>query len=134
MTVFGREPYMTVNTIFAVVLAAALAYFGIFSCTDAYPVSAVTSHPLTSTGMQRALSEWVRLRPASAMEFNKYSLGVFVFIVSQLLMRVGATLFLVISPGRKRTLIITDAVISVLLFLWAFAPMTFVQFRNFWMN
>ncbi len=129
MRIAWREPYIVINLFFAGVLAAMFAYFGFFSCTDAYPLNAIADGTLASTGMQRALSEWVRLRPASAMEFNKYSLGVFVFIVSQLLMRIGTTLLLLISPNRKRTLAIVDAITSVLLFLWAFLPMTLVQIR-----
>ncbi len=125
-----REPYITINIIFAVVLVSILTYFGIFSCTDAYPVGAFTSRPLSSTGLQRALSEWVRFRPQSAMQFNPYSLGIFVFFVVQLIARILFSIIYLIKPDARRGLILTDAIVSILLFLCAFLPMNIAMLFN----
>lgn len=123
-----REPYIITNIIFAVVLVSILAYFGIFSCSDEYPVGAITNRTLPSTGLQRALSEWMRLRPQSAMQFNPYSLGVFVFFVSQLLMRILFSIIYLLNIRMRHGLILADAVVSALLFLCAFVPMNIQMF------
>ncbi|MBR5958374.1 MAG: hypothetical protein IKZ99_08430 [Salinivirgaceae bacterium] len=118
-----REPYIICNLIFAVVLAVLLAYFGIFSSAADYPVHAVVSGTLTSTGLQRALSALVHGQADVALQLNPHSVRVFVFIVSQLLFRLIFSLIYIFAANRRRRLIIADAIISTLLFLWAFAPM-----------
>ena len=118
-----REPYIICNLIFAVVLAALLAYFGIFSSAADYPVHAVVPGTLTSTGLQRALSALVHGQADVALQFNPHSVRVFTFIVSQFLFRLIFSLIYAFAANRRRRLIIADAIISTLLFLWAFAPM-----------
>lgn len=125
-----REPYITINIIFAVVLVSILTYFGIFSCTDAFPISAVTSQQLSSTGLQRALSEWMRFRPQSAMQFNPYSLGIFIFFVTQLAMRILFSIIYLFRINARRKLILADAIVSSLMFLCAFAPMNIEMLFN----
>lgn len=120
--------YIISNIIYAGVLVAVVAYFGFFSSHEAYPISAVTSLPLTSTGLQRALSEWVRFNSAEAMQYNKYSLAIFLFIVIQLVMRIVTTIVIYTKPKYQKTTLIFDVTISVLLFLWAFVPLTYNQF------
>ena len=127
-----REPYIICNLIFAVVLAALLAYFGIFSYAADYPVHAVVSGTLTSTGLQRALSALVHGQADVALQLNPHSVRVFVFIVSQLLFRLIFSLIYIFAANRRRRLIIADAIISTLLFLWAFAPMAAGQILVNW--
>ena len=127
-----REPYIICNLIFAVVLAALLAYFGIFSSAADYPVHAVVSGTLTSTGLQRALSALVHGQADVALQLNPHSVRVFVFIVSQLLFRLIFSLIYIFAANRRRRLIIADAIISTLLFLWAFAPMAAGQILVNW--
>ena len=122
-----REPYIICNLIFAGVLVAVLAYFGIFSSDEAYPVHALMPGHLTSTGLQRALSELMRGNLTEALQFNSYSVGIFAFFVLQLIMRLAFSAFFVFCAGKRRQLILTDAIISTLLFLCAFAPMAIRQ-------
>ena len=122
-----REPYIICNLIFAGVLAAMLAYFGIFSSDGAYPVHALASGPLASTGLQRALSELVRGHADVALQFNPYSVGIFAFIVLQLVMRIAFSAVFIFCADKRHLLILTDAIISTLLFLCAFAPMAIRQ-------
>ena len=127
-----REPYIICNLIFAGVLAAMLAYFGIFSSTGDYPVHAVVPGTLTSTGLQRALSALVRGQVDVALQLNPYSVRVFVFIVSQFLFRLIFSLIYIFAVNHRRRLIIADAIISTLLFLWVFAPMAIEQILVNW--
>lgn len=130
MKPFWREPYIVCNLIFAVVLAALLAYFGIFSFDSDYPVHAVVPGTLTSTGLQRALSALVRGQADVALQLNPHSVCVFVFIVSQLLLRLIFSIIYLLVVNHRRRMIIADAIISTLLFLWAFAPMAAGQILN----
>lgn len=122
-----REPYIICNLIFAVVLAAVLAYFGIFSSDADYPVHALVPGTLTSTGLQRALSELMRGNLDAALQFNRYSVGIFTFFVVQLVMRLSLGAIYIFCADKRRPLILTDAIISTLLFLCAFAPMAIRQ-------
>ncbi len=122
-----REPYIICNLIFAVVLAAVLAYFGIFSSATDYPIHAIASGTLTSTGLQRALSELMRGNLDAALQFNRYSVGIFAFFVTQLIMRLAFSAIYIFRADKRRPLILTDAIISTFLFLCAFAPMAIRQ-------
>ena len=122
-----REPYIICNLIFAGVLAAVLAYFGIFSSAGDYPVHALAPGTLTSTGLQRALSELMRGNLSEALQFNCYSVGIFAFFVVQLIMRLAFSAVFIFCADKRRRLILTDAIISTLLFLCAFAPMAIRQ-------
>lgn len=122
-----REPYIICNLIFAVVLTAVLTYFGIFSSDGDYPVHALAPGTLTSTGLQRALSELMRGNLDAALQFNRYSVGIFAFFVVQLIMRLAFSAIYIFCADKRRSLILTDAIISTLLFLYAFAPMAMGQ-------
>lgn len=122
-----REPYIICNLIFAVVLTAVLAYFGIFSSDGDYPVHALAPGTLTSTGLQRALSELMRGNLDAALQFNHYSVGIFAFFVVQLIMRLAFSAIYIFRADKRRPLILTDAIISTLLFLCAFAPVAMGQ-------
>ena len=122
-----REPYIICNLIFAVVLAAVLAYFGIFSSATDYPIHAIASGTLTSTGLQRALSELMCGNLTEALQFNRYSVGIFAFFVVQLGMRLSLSAIYIFCADKRRRLILADAIISTLLFLCAFAPMAIRQ-------
>ena len=117
------EPYIICNLIFAVVLTAVLAYFGIFSSDADYPVHALAPGTLASTGLQRALSELMRGNLDAALQFNRYSVGIFAFFVVQLVMRLAFSAIYIFCADKRRQLILTDAIISTLLFLCAFVPM-----------
>ena len=127
-----REPYIICNLIFAGVLAALFAYFGIFSSAADYPVHAVVPGTLTSTGLQRALSALVRGQADVALQLNPYSVRIFVFLVLQFAFRLIFSLIYMLATNHRRWLIIADAVISTLLFLWAFAPMAVGQILASW--
>ncbi len=122
-----REPYIICNLIFAVVLSALLAYFGIFSSAADYPVHALAPGQLTSTGLQRALSALMRGQADVAQQLNPYSVHIFAFIVLQLVFRLIFSAIYIFVTNHRRRPILADAVISTLLFLWAFAPMAMGQ-------
>lgn len=121
-----REPYIIINLIFALLLVAIFCYFGTFSSTDAYPISAITRQTVTSTGLQRALSELMRGNLNTALQLNIYSLGIFIFFITELLIRLIFSI-IYIKTDKKKKIIIADAIISIILFLSAFMPMAIKQ-------
>ncbi len=121
-----REPYIIINLTFASLLAAIFCYFGIFSSADAYPISAITHQTVTSTGLQRALSELMRGNLNTALQLNIYSPGIFMFFIAELLTRLIFSI-IYIKTDKKKKIITADAIISIMLFLSAFMPMAIKQ-------
>ncbi len=122
-----REPYLQINIIFIGVILLILAYSGIFSSEkDNYPIICIheklTGERCISCGLSHSFSLIVRGKISEAYQWNIYGMRVFLFFVSQLIMRVVFSIFFINYQNTRKQLIIIDSVGSGLLFLLAFWP------------
>lgn len=121
------EPYHIINIIFAGVIVMIFAYSGIFSpVKNNYPVVCIhellTGVPCFSCGLSHSFSLIVRGRISQAYEWNPYGMRVFLFFISQLLLRLTFLRQSIKHPESRKYLIIYDSVSSGLLFLISFWP------------
>jgi predicted neutral ceramidase superfamily lipid hydrolase len=108
-----------------------LVYSGIFSASGlTHPIKSATTEPTISTGMSRAFSEIVRGHFSQALQYNPYSITIFIFFFSQLVMRLICTILLLSSYISEKLLIIADILLSVLLFLLTFYEFISDQFEH----
>jgi hypothetical protein len=123
----SNEPYLIINFLFAGVIVLILAYSGIFSPEkNNYPVACIheklTGQQCVSCGLSHSFSLIVRGKIAEAYQWNQNGLRVFLFFVSQLILRVVFSVFYLKNPETRKQLIITDCIGSGLIFLIAFWP------------
>jgi hypothetical protein len=124
---FRNEPYLILNIFFAGVVILIIAYSGIFSPDqNNYPVMCIhqriTGEPCFSCGLSHSFSLIVRGRIDEAYEYNIYGMRVFIFFISQLILRIGFSLYYLHYANTRRQLIIVDSVGSSIIFLIAFWP------------
>jgi len=62
----------------------------------------------------------------TALQLNIYSLGIFIFFITELLIRLIFSI-IYIKTDKKKKIITADAIISIILFLSAFMPMAIKQ-------
>jgi hypothetical protein len=122
-----NEPYLFINLFFAGVLLVVFTYSLIFSPDkDNYPVvcihEKITGQPCISCGLSHSMSLILRGKITEASEWNIYGLRVFIFFVSQLLLRIFLSLYYVKFPSSRKWLIIMDSAGSGLMFLLTFWP------------
>jgi hypothetical protein len=122
-----NEPYLIINTFFAGVILLIIAYSGIFSPEkNNYPVVCIheklTGQPCLSCGLSHSFSLIVRGRIAEAFNWNIYGLRVFIFFISQLILRIAFSGFYIKHPDTRKQLILTDCIGSGLLLLITFWP------------
>ena len=121
------DPYLIINIIFAGVLLLIMAYSGFFSPDkNNYPViclhEKLTGEPCFSCGLSHSFSLILRGRIDEAYQWNIYGMRVFIFFISQFILRVAfSILYLRFSDTRKQ-LILVDCIGSGLIFLIAFWP------------
>lgn len=126
----GQVAYFKINGIIAGVIVLMLLYSGIFSAGGwSHPIPSMHNVPVVSTGLSRAFSEIVRGNWQQALSFNVYSLRIFTFFAAQLFLRLLFSILLFRKMFSKNTLLFSDILISVLLFLWAFAAFVLAQFK-----
>lgn len=91
-----------------------------------YPVPCVheklTGEPCPSCGLSHAFSLIVRGRINEALEWNSYSIRVFIFFAVQLFMRIGLALVTVKGNTDIRRIAVTDAAVSCVMTIAAFYP------------
>ena len=121
------EPYLIVNFVFAGVILLVLAYSGFFSAgKNDYPVACLheklTGESCVSCGLSHSFSLIVRGRLDEAYQWNIYAMGVFLFFVSQLFLRLIFSVFYLRNTDTRKQLIIMDCIGSGLIFLIAFLP------------
>jgi hypothetical protein len=121
------EPYLMINMFFAGVILLILAYSGIFSPSkDNYPViclhEKLTGEPCFSCGLSHSFSLIVRGRIDEAYQWNPYGMRVFIFFVSQLILRVAFSIFYLRYTNTRKQLIIADCIGSGVIFLISFWP------------
>jgi hypothetical protein len=122
-----RETYLTINIFLAGVILLILAYSGIFSpVKNDYPVACVhqllTGQPCASCGLSHSLSLIIRGKPAEAAQWNIYGMRIFIFFISQLVLRVFFSFIYMKNIQTRRQLVILDAAGSGIMFLLAFMP------------
>jgi hypothetical protein len=121
------DPYIKINFLFAGVIMLVIAYSGIFSPDkNNYPVvclhERLTGQPCFSCGLSHSFSLIVRGRIEEAYNWNISGMRVFIFFISQFLMRIVFTIFYLKNETQRKWLIRYDVAGSVLLFAIAFYP------------
>ena len=124
---FRNDPYLFINIFFAGVILLILAYSGIFSPDkNNYPVICIheklTGEPCFSCGLSHSFSLIVRGRLSEAYQWNIYGMRVFIFFVSQLILRLAFSRSYVRYPETRKQLIIMDCIGSGMIFLISFWP------------
>jgi hypothetical protein len=122
-----NESYIVINIFLAGVILLIIAYSGIFSPDkDNFPVvclhEKITGQPCFSCGLSHSFSLIVRGRINEAYQWNIYGMRVFLFFVSQLLMRIAFSLFYLRYTGTRNQLILFDCIGSGVIFLVSFWP------------
>jgi hypothetical protein len=122
-----NEPYLVINVFFAALILLIFLYSIIFSPgKNNYPViclhEKLTGEPCLSCGLSHSFSLIVRGRINEAYQWNVYGMRVFIFFVSQLVLRVVFSIYYLRYPSAGKQLIITDSFGSGLIFLIAFWP------------
>lgn len=122
--------YLKINLIIAGVIILMIIYSGIFSAHGIHhPIKSMYNFPVVSSGLSRSLSEMVRGNLEQARLFNPYGPRIFLFFIIQLLLRISCSILLFRNRFSKNTLLISDILTSVLLFLWAFIPFVAEQIK-----
>jgi hypothetical protein len=134
---FLTEQYLLSNMVFAGVILFIIGYSFVFSPeSNNYPVVCIheklTGLPCASCGLSHSFSLIVRGRLAEANDWNIYGLRIFIFFVSQLLMRTFFSIYYLIDASNRRTLIIFDIIGSIILFLISFYPFIRQFFMGFY--
>jgi hypothetical protein len=123
----GNEPYLLINTIFAGVIILIIVYSGFFSPDkNNYPVicihEKITGEQCISCGLSHSFSLIVRGRITEAYQWNIYGMRVFLFFISQLILRASFSVFYLTYSDTRKHLILIDCIGSGLLFLIVFWP------------
>lgn len=124
---FRKEPYLIINIIFAGVILLIFAYSGIFSPEiNNYPVTCIhenlTGGQCVSCGLSHSFSSIIRGRIEEAFQWNIYGMRIFLFFASQLVLRIGFSIFYLKYPDTRKQLIIVDCIGSGIMFLVSFWP------------
>jgi hypothetical protein len=129
------EPYHIINIILAGVIVMVLTYSGIFSPEkNNYPVVCIheklTGEPCFSCGLSHSFSLILRGRIKEAYEWNQYGLRVFLFFLSQLILRLDFLRLSLIRPENRKQLIVYDSIASGVMFLISCWPFLDSILRN----
>jgi len=122
-----NEPYLIINLFLSCVIFLIIVYSGIFSPEkDNYPVvclhEKLTGEPCVSCGLSHSFSLIVRGRINEAYQWNLYGMRVFLFFISQLIVRVVFSLLYLKNPYTRKQLIVLDCIGSGIIFLLSFWP------------
>ncbi len=103
-----------------------MLYSGIFTYKAAkHPIPSyyqrVTGQETISTGLSRCFSAIVRLDFDQAQAFNVHGIRVFVFFLTQLIIRT-ALIILILNRKKIASFYVADVVFTVFLFLYCFYP------------
>jgi hypothetical protein len=123
----ARRAYFTLNAIFTGVILLIMGYSFLFSPEeDSYPVvcihEKITGEPCPSCGMSHAFSLIVRGRIDEALQWNSYSLRIFLFFVVQLVMRIVLGTRSLITDRWLRQITWIDTMTSSAMALCVFYP------------
>ena len=120
-------PYLKINLVFAGVILLLFIYSGIFSpYKNNYPVvcinEKITGEKCFSCGLSHSFSLIIRGRLEEAYRWNIYGIRVFLFFLSQLLMRVIFSVYYLRDIDNREWLIKFDIAGSALIFTIVFYP------------
>ena len=123
----SARPYFILNLILAGVILLIMGYSLFYSPDEnRYPVPCVheklTGEPCPSCGLSHAFSLIVRGRINEALDWNSYSMRVFIFFGVQLLMRITLALATLKGNIDVRRIAVTDAAVSSVMTIAAFFP------------
>lgn len=123
----AKESYLIINLIFAGVILLIFAYSAIFSPEkDNYPVTCVheklTDGQCVSCGLSHSFSLIIKGRIEEAYRWNLYGMRIFLFFASQLVLRIGFSIYYMKYPDTRKQLIIVDCLGSGIIFLVSFWP------------
>jgi hypothetical protein len=129
-----NEPYLIINIFLAGVILLIMIYSGIFSPEkNNYPVVCIheklTGEPCVSCGLSHSFSLILRGRIDEAYRWNNYGMRVFIFFVSQLLMRIVFSKIYISHPESRKQLILFDIIGSSVIFLITFMPFLIYIFK-----
>jgi hypothetical protein len=122
-----NEPYLIINIFLSAVIFLIIVYSGIFSPEkDNYPVvclhEKLTGEPCVSCGLSHSFSLIVRGRINEAYQWNLYGMRVFLFFISQFILRVFFSVLYLKNPHTRNQLIVYDCIGSGIIFLLSFWP------------
>ncbi len=123
----SAKPYFILNLILAGVILLIMGYSLFYSPDEnRYPVPCVheklTGEPCPSCGLSHAFSLIVRGRINEALDWNSYSLRVFIFFAVQFLMRITLALATLKGNIDVRRIAVTDSAVSSVMTIAAFYP------------
>lgn len=128
--------YRTINLLFLAVIAGVFVYSLLFSLGQ-HPIPSfftdISGIDSPSKGLSAAFSEMVRGNYADAQRHNPHVLQIFSFFTLQLMLRIFFLLLIRLKAKAIRSIIWVDTGVSLILFLWCFAPFirfTFSLFLN----
>jgi hypothetical protein len=129
-----EEPYLVINTVFAIIIVFIMAYSAIFSPDkDNYPITCIheqlTGEPCASCGVSHSFSLILRGRIEEAYKYNENGMRVFIFFFSQLLMRIFFSIYYISHISTRKHLILLDIIGSSGIFLIAFLPFIIFFFK-----
>jgi len=127
-----NSEYLLINTIFAVLIFLIFIYSLVFATGDVYPIKSSCSDiniPFCiSRGLSRAFSQIMLGELENARKLNKYSLLVFLFFVSQIILRISLSVLYL--AFQKKMIIRIDIVLSMLLFIYCFKSFLQILFET----
>jgi hypothetical protein len=121
------EQYLLINSVFIGLILLIMGYAAVYSPgSNNYPVVCIheklTGLPCASCGLSHSFSLILRGRLMEAYEWNIYGTRIFLFFLSQLLIRIIFSINYIKVPSNRRPLIIFDISGSALLFFISFYP------------
>ena len=121
--------YRTINLLLLAVIIGVFVYSLLFS-PGQHPIPSfftdISGINSPSKGLSAAFSEMVIGNYADAQCHNPYVLQIFSFFVLQLMLRIFFLLLIRLKAKAIRSIIWVDIGVSLMLFLWCFAP--FIRF------
>ena len=125
-----KNTYILINLIFFLIISLIFIYSFVFAQSGSYPISSECenfSGFCVSKGLSRAFSQIITGNTQRALQLNPYSFRIFYFFALQLIFRLAVSVFYL--KYKKIFIIKIDVFISILLFVYAFAPFFFVFFN-----
>ncbi len=129
------RPYLVLNVSFAAMIFFIFLYSAVFSVRkNNHPIPSyyelLSGERSPSSGLSRSFSEIIRGNFKEAAGWNKNGIPLFLFFLLQLFMRIFTSLFLLRSRLSLKTLVWTDTILSILLFLLCFRQLLLLPFLS----
>ena len=130
-----KNSYFIINLVFIGIILLIILYSFVFTPAGNYPVPSgaefLSGTPVISTGLSRSFSAIVRFRFAEARQYNPNGIRIFLFFLIQLIMRITAGVSIFRTGSTYRPFIMTDEVLTVIIFVICFWPFIVNFFNQF---